>query len=222
MLMSSERELQVIVLEDRPEYMRGLPPGKAEQMEREPFELRVICNPKLRAMDESGARFYEGCLSVPGYQVNLSTRLGHMLADFQALSMYHVYGRTGRTDTKAAGVFSNMQLQLKSIGQMTLICSEGCFSASVRDCKLCSFPGSNGDGKCAPACLHAGSQCHRTFGQGAVLGKSNMWQTGLTLLLLQACVDRYQHIEVSGLTPQGKPVTFKVRHVYMSINLLLA
>ena len=69
-------ELQVIVLEDRPEYMRGLPPGKAEQMEREPFELRVICNPKLRAMDESGARFYEGCLSVPGYQVNIYKRSG--------------------------------------------------------------------------------------------------------------------------------------------------
>ena len=69
--------LQVIVLEDRPEYMRGLPPGKAEQMQREPFELRVICNPNLRAIDESGARFYEGCLSVPGYQVNISARLGH-------------------------------------------------------------------------------------------------------------------------------------------------
>ena len=66
----------MIVLEDRPEYMRGLPPGKAEQMEREPFELRVICNPKLRAMDESGARFYEGCLSVPGYQVNIYKRSG--------------------------------------------------------------------------------------------------------------------------------------------------
>ena len=59
------------MLEDRPEYIRGLPPGKAKQMEREPFDLRVICNPGLSTMDESGARFYEGCLSVPGYQVNV-------------------------------------------------------------------------------------------------------------------------------------------------------
>ena len=79
-LMPSCSELQVIVLEDRPEYMRGLPSGKAKQMEREPFELRVICNPKLRAMDESGARFYEGCLSVPGYQVYFPENQNHRLA----------------------------------------------------------------------------------------------------------------------------------------------
>ena len=57
------------MLEDKPEYIRSMPPGKAEQMQRQPFELLVLCNPQLKAVGQAGARFYEGCLSVPGYQV---------------------------------------------------------------------------------------------------------------------------------------------------------
>ena len=62
--------LQIIVLEDKPEYIQGMPPGKAEQMQRQPFELLTICNPKLTPVGQAEARFYEGCLSVPGYQVS--------------------------------------------------------------------------------------------------------------------------------------------------------
>ena len=57
------------MLEDKPAYIRGMPPGKAEQMQRKPFELLVLCNPRLKPVGQAGARFYEGCLSVPGYQV---------------------------------------------------------------------------------------------------------------------------------------------------------
>lgn len=59
------------MLEDRPEYVRSLPPGKAEQLQRRPFGLTAICNPKLKPVGRSGARFFEGCLSVPGYQVSM-------------------------------------------------------------------------------------------------------------------------------------------------------
>ena len=59
------------MLEDRPEFVRSLPFGKAEQLHRRPFELIAICNPKLKPGGRSGARFYEGCLSVPGYQVSM-------------------------------------------------------------------------------------------------------------------------------------------------------
>jgi len=61
--------LQVIVLEDRPEYVATLPEGTAEQLQRVPFEPLVIINPRLTALSAEGARFFEGCLSVPGYQV---------------------------------------------------------------------------------------------------------------------------------------------------------
>ena len=115
-MMSFYSELQVIVLEDRPEYIRGLPPGKAEQMEREPFELRVVCNPSLRATDESGARFYEGCLSVPGYQVTICV-IG--LAKFQMLFMYRIT-QQGISDNEAVGVSSHLQLSLKPIGWQAL------------------------------------------------------------------------------------------------------
>lgn len=69
------------MLEDKPEYIRGLPPGRAGQMQREPFELLVICNPTLKPVGQSGARFYEGCLSVPGYQVSILSILSTVQCD---------------------------------------------------------------------------------------------------------------------------------------------
>ena len=60
--------LQVIVMEDRPEYIALLPEGLAEQQQRAPFEPLVIVNPTLAPLGADGARYHEGCLSVPGYQ----------------------------------------------------------------------------------------------------------------------------------------------------------
>lgn len=57
------------MLEDRPEYISPLPEGEAEDKQRQPFECLVIVNPRISPLSDSGARFFEGCLSVPGYQV---------------------------------------------------------------------------------------------------------------------------------------------------------
>lgn len=40
----------------------------AEVRERAPLPFRVLVNPAYRAQDDERAVFYEGCLSVPGYQ----------------------------------------------------------------------------------------------------------------------------------------------------------
>ncbi|PRW60731.1 peptide deformylase chloroplastic mitochondrial [Chlorella sorokiniana] len=58
--------LRVIVLEDRPEYIAA--DAAAADKQRLPFEPLVIVNPSLRPLSDEGARFFEGCLSVPGYQ----------------------------------------------------------------------------------------------------------------------------------------------------------
>ncbi|KAL4434677.1 hypothetical protein ABPG77_002800 [Micractinium sp. CCAP 211/92] len=60
--------LQVIVLEDRPEYIAAMAEGVPEMVQRVPFEPLAIVNPRLRALSQHGMRFYEGCLSVPHYQ----------------------------------------------------------------------------------------------------------------------------------------------------------
>ena len=59
---------QVIVLEDRPEYIARASPQRAAAMQRAPFSVLAVCNPSLRAAGSEGARFFEGCLSIPGYQ----------------------------------------------------------------------------------------------------------------------------------------------------------
>ena len=55
-------------MEDRSEYISLLPEGVAEQQQRAPFEPLVIINPSLTPRSSDGARYNEGCLSVPGYQ----------------------------------------------------------------------------------------------------------------------------------------------------------
>ncbi|KAL4447557.1 hypothetical protein ABPG75_004776 [Micractinium tetrahymenae] len=75
--------LQVIVLEDRPEYIAAMPEGVPEMVQRAPFEPLAIVNPRLRALSGDGMRFFEGCLSVPHYQAGgrRAGRLGASVYD---------------------------------------------------------------------------------------------------------------------------------------------
>jgi peptide deformylase len=58
--------IRVAVLEDRADVA----PEVAEQRQRSPTPPRVLVNPSYQNVDEfePAAEFYEGCLSVPGYQ----------------------------------------------------------------------------------------------------------------------------------------------------------
>lgn len=58
------KSLQLIVIEDRPEYTKTLSPEQIKQRERSPVPFHVIINPKI-TLKESPVEFYEGCLSVP-------------------------------------------------------------------------------------------------------------------------------------------------------------
>ena len=60
---------QLIVLEDKEEYMAGIPKSNLEKLQREPFETLVLCNPRLQPVGVEGYRYWEGCLSIRGYQV---------------------------------------------------------------------------------------------------------------------------------------------------------
>lgn len=65
--------LQIIVLEDQPSYIQGLPVKEREARERVPVPLTVIINPRLTLLGgpKSGMVFREGCLSVPGYSAEV-------------------------------------------------------------------------------------------------------------------------------------------------------
>ena len=56
--------LQIAVLEDP----APLPPDLAESRDRWPLPFEVLINPDYRPVGEARAAFYEGCLSVPGFQ----------------------------------------------------------------------------------------------------------------------------------------------------------
>lgn len=56
-------------MEDRPEYISRLGEQEAARMQRQPFGVVALVNPRLTPLGAEGARFFEGCLSVPGYQV---------------------------------------------------------------------------------------------------------------------------------------------------------
>jgi peptide deformylase len=67
--------VQVIVLEDREANLKNLDPWVLKQMGRDPFELKVLVNPKLELVGDETARFFESCLSIPGYTAMVERHL---------------------------------------------------------------------------------------------------------------------------------------------------
>lgn len=62
------KSLQLAVIEDRAEYLTRLSLDELEEHQRAEVPFHVIINPKLTILGESSAQFFEGCLSVAGYQ----------------------------------------------------------------------------------------------------------------------------------------------------------
>ena len=60
--------IQLAVIEDRAEYLRDLSEQQLARLQRSAIPFHVIVNPKLTFLDNSSAEFFEGCLSVDGYQ----------------------------------------------------------------------------------------------------------------------------------------------------------
>ena len=59
--------VQLVVIEDRPEYLLKLTPQQLTRRNRHPVPFHVLANPKLTLEPGEQAEFFEGCLSVSGY-----------------------------------------------------------------------------------------------------------------------------------------------------------
>ena len=60
--------IQLAVIEDPEKYLSQLSEEQLARLQRSPVPFHVIINPKLTLLDDSSAQFFEGCLSVEGYQ----------------------------------------------------------------------------------------------------------------------------------------------------------
>jgi peptide deformylase len=59
--------LQLVVIEDQPEFIQKLPPEQVAERERRPIPFHVLINPKLTVQGTEVAEFFEGCLSLAGF-----------------------------------------------------------------------------------------------------------------------------------------------------------
>lgn len=59
--------LRIAVIEDKPEYTEKAPREALAQRQRSPVPFHVIVNPKIRPEPSADVKFYEGCLSLPGF-----------------------------------------------------------------------------------------------------------------------------------------------------------
>ena len=59
--------LQLVVIEDQPEYIQKLSPEQIVERERRPVPFHVLINPKLTVLGSGIAEFFEGCLSLSGF-----------------------------------------------------------------------------------------------------------------------------------------------------------
>ena len=62
------KSIQLAVIEDRAEYLTRLSEDVIAETQRAAIPFHVIINPKLTILGKSSAQFFEGCLSVVGYQ----------------------------------------------------------------------------------------------------------------------------------------------------------
>ena len=62
------QSIQLAVIEDRATYISDLSTDELEERQRAAIPFHVIINPKLSIVGNSTAQFFEGCLSVEGYQ----------------------------------------------------------------------------------------------------------------------------------------------------------
>ncbi|HEX4230998.1 MAG TPA: peptide deformylase [Bryobacteraceae bacterium] len=58
--------LQLAVIEDKPEYIKAVPPDRVKEMRRQAVPFHVIVNPKITLDNGSPVEFFEGCLSLTG------------------------------------------------------------------------------------------------------------------------------------------------------------
>lgn len=59
--------LQLAVIEDRADYLDGVPHEHLAARLRAPVDFHVIINPTLTLLSEPTVEFFEGCLSVEGF-----------------------------------------------------------------------------------------------------------------------------------------------------------
>jgi peptide deformylase len=59
--------IQLVVIEDRPEYLAALAPERLAERERAPVPFQVLANPVLTVLDPAPRLFFEGCLSLSGF-----------------------------------------------------------------------------------------------------------------------------------------------------------
>jgi len=59
--------IQLAVIEDKEEYLKGSSPDELRERERRPLPFHVIVNPTITARSEKSVDFFEGCLSLAGF-----------------------------------------------------------------------------------------------------------------------------------------------------------
>lgn len=59
--------LRIAVLEDKPSYTEKAPREALAERERVPIPFQVVINPHIRPEPSEDVKFYEGCLSLPGF-----------------------------------------------------------------------------------------------------------------------------------------------------------
>lgn len=59
--------IQLVVVEDRPEYIERADPAEVQARQRQAVPFRVLINPRLTVTDSTPVEFFEGCLSVADF-----------------------------------------------------------------------------------------------------------------------------------------------------------
>ncbi len=85
--------IQLVVVQDREEFLKDIDPAVLEEREREPIAFHVLINPRI-TYREGEVAFFEGCLSVPDHAVlRCRSRIVHVTALNEQAEPVHIVAK---------------------------------------------------------------------------------------------------------------------------------
>jgi peptide deformylase len=92
--------LQIAVIEDRADLLKGLPPEELAEKDRRPVPFHVLINPQITFAGDDNVSFYEGCLSLGGFSA--------VVARARAVCVEYLDERGEQLSVKASGWYARI------------------------------------------------------------------------------------------------------------------
>src|SRR5258708_25870288 len=115
--------IQLVVIEDRAEYLKAVDPAVLAERERGPVDFLVLANPRIVNRSARTAEFFEGCLSVAGFSALVQRSSGGTVEYLDAAGKTRVLEAAGWLARSVQHELDHLDVRLSIDRRDTLTCA---------------------------------------------------------------------------------------------------